>query len=124
MGKLIQVKRSGIEGYGLFARKRIPKGMSIVEYTGEKVSKGEAERRSKDNDKVFLFELNDKYDIDGASNGNEAKYINHSCRPNCESVNYDDKEIWIEAIRDIEEGEELTYDYCIEGFECNCGHCS
>ncbi len=74
---------------------------------------------------MWIFTLNDVYDIDGSKQGNEARFINHSCEPNCEAVNYDDEEIWIEAVRDIEPGEELTYNYGFEEpdeyFPCFCG---
>jgi len=102
-------------GVGAFAIRKIPKGTQIVEYKGKLISKELAEKitsKHKKKGELWVFSLNDKYDIDGSRGGNEAKYINNDTEnPNCEAVNYDDEEIWIEAVRDIEIGEELLYDY-------------
>jgi uncharacterized protein len=125
LNKYCELKKSKIHGKGVFAITNIPKGKDIVQYTGKLVSKKEgtkiAEKQLKSN-LLYVFSLNKKYDIDGMENGSGAQYINHSCKPNCESINYDDKEIWIQSIRKIKKGEELTYDY---GFDddsiCNCG---
>jgi SET domain-containing protein len=131
----IVLKKSPIHNKGVFARKDIPEGTEVIEYVGELIGKSEAEKRGekvlaesrKSNDKgaVYIFELNDKYDIDGNVSYNTAGYINHSCDPNCEAVNIDDH-IWIVALRDIKKGEELSYNYGY-GFEnyedhpCRCG---
>jgi len=123
---MIKVFDSGIHGKGVLARQRIPKGTYIIQYKGELISKDEAEKRGAEHETqgmVCVFELNDKNDIDGSVNGNDARYINHSCDPNCEAISVEDKEIWIAAIRDIEPGEELTYDYGYDDEEvtCRCG---
>lgn len=131
----IVIKRSKTHGRGGFARKDIKKGTRIIEYVGKKVSKKEAEKISnfqeelskinKDIGAVYLFELNKKYDIDGNVPWNLARYINHSCEPNCE-IEISKGRIWIIAKRDIKKGEELSYDY---GYDlkyyqdsiCKCG---
>ncbi|MBF0512110.1 MAG: SET domain-containing protein-lysine N-methyltransferase [Candidatus Omnitrophica bacterium] len=127
-------KRSSIHGYGIFAKKLILKGTRIIEYVGEKITKAEADRRGpllveyakkhKESGSVYLFELNKKYDIDGHVEYNTAKYINHSCTPNCE-VEIIRGHIWVIALRDIEKGEELFYNYGydVENYEehrCLC----
>lgn len=128
MNEWFVIKQVGIKGKGAFATKKIPKGTSIIEYKGRRISKSVAEKveyKHKGKGELWVFTLNDEYDIDATRGGNEAKFINHSCEPNCEAVNYDDEEIMIEAIRDIEPGEELTYDYGFdepdEHFPCYCG---
>lgn len=112
-----EIQRSSIQGRGAFARRKIRKGTRIIEYTGERVSHDEADRRYDDDHMdrhhTFLFTLNRKTCIDAAVNGNEARFINHSCDPNCEAV-IDDGHIWIEALRTIAQGEELAYDYQYE----------
>ena len=127
-------RRSSIHGYGIYARQDIPKDARIIEYVGERITKAEAERRSdvflkeaKDNTErgaVYIFELNKQYDIDGNVRYNTAKYINHSCHPNCEADVIRGK-IWVIALRDIAKGEELTYNYGydLDSFEdhpCRC----
>jgi uncharacterized protein len=133
--KLFVVEKSNIDKKGMFATKDINKGTHVVEYVGEKITKAEGDKRSeellelaeKDSgmSSVFVFELDDKYDIDGNVDHNLAKFINHSCEPNCE-VNIIDNHIWIIAIKDIKKGEEITYDYSydLEDFQdhhCKCG---
>lgn len=121
-------------GKGAVATIPIPKETRIVQYKGKKVSNKLAETISdKHRDKItpigtgtlWMFTLNKYYDIDGSRQGNDSQYFNHSCDPNCESINYDDEEIWIESMRDIKAGEELTYDYGFEEpderFPCFCG---
>ena len=132
-----KVKNSSVHGSGVFATKNIPKHTNIIEYIGEKVTKLEGDRRSSIRIKkylnsnktgsVYIFELNKKYDIDGAPLYNKARYINHSCNPNCE-VNITNNEIWISSIKNIKKGEELFYDYGYafdkEDFRdhrCKCG---
>lgn len=107
----VVVKRSRIHGKGLFAVDEIPWGTKIIEYRGERISDTEAEARI-ENDADCIFELGDGVNIDGASDGNEARYINHSRdNPNC-FVLRDDGRIWIVAgIEGIAPGEELTFDY-------------
>tara|TARA_B100001057_G_C22588979_1_gene848193 strand:+ start:288 stop:797 length:510 start_codon:yes stop_codon:yes gene_type:complete len=135
--KLWKIKRSIIHGTGVFANDNIKKGLKIIEYIGEKVSKKEGDRRSElriekylNSEKtgsVYIFELNDRYDIDGNFSYNKARFINHSCNPNCE-VDIIRGKIWIKSIKNILKGEELSYDY---GYEfdkddyidhlCKCG---
>ena len=120
------VKESGIHNKGGFARRFIPKGTRVIEYVGEPISKEEAKRRLDDpNGSVYIFEIDDTHDIDGKVPYNPAKYINHSCEPNCRDI-CENGEIWIVALRDIKKGEELTYNYRfgLEDFEqsvCRCG---
>jgi hypothetical protein len=132
---LIEVRRSGVHGLGVFAAKSIPKGTRIIEYVGERVSHDEADRRYEEKDAndshTFLFIVDSKTVIDAGTDGNDARFFNHSCDPNCEST-VEKKRVFIEAIRDIEPGTELTYDYQIyreegdpenidEVFACRCG---
>ena len=113
---------------GVFAIVNIPKGTKIVQYKGKLVTKSVSEKRSdihKAKGELWIFTLNSSYDVDASTHGNEARFINHSCEPNCQAVNYDDEEIWIESICDIKKGEELTYDYGFDepdcAFPCLCG---
>jgi len=132
---LIEVRRSGVHGLGVFAAKSIKKGDRIIEYVGERVSHDEADRRYEVKDAndshTFLFIVDSKTVIDAGTDGNDARFFNHSCDPNCEST-VEKKRVFIEAIRDIEPGTELTYDYQIyreegdpenidEVFACRCG---
>ena len=129
------VRNSPIHGRGVFAGRTIRKGTQIVEYRGERISMREAERRpDSDPDNpyhTFLFELNDGQVIDAAVRGNAARWINHSCAPNCETL-IENGRVFIEAIRAIEPGEELGYDYQLTWeskddpaelalFDCHCG---
>ena len=111
------VRRSSIHGKGVFALRRIRKGERIIEYKGERISHAEADRRYEaeheaDDPHTFLFTVDDKIVIDAARGGNSSRWINHSCSPNCETED-DDGRIYIEALRDIRPGEELTYDYLL-----------
>ena len=116
---LYVVRNSEIHGRGVFALRRIRKGTRILEYTGERISNKEADRRYDDDNMkrhhTFLFTLDSKTCIDGSikTGGGDASFINHSCEPNCEAVIYG-SEVWIEAARTIEPGEELCYDYKYE----------
>jgi len=113
------VRNSHIHGRGVFAARRIRKGTRIVEYTGERISNKEADRRYDDTrmkrHHTFLFTLDSKTVIDGAikTGGGDASFINHSCEPNCEAV-ITDRKIFIHALHTIEPGEELAYDYQYE----------
>ncbi|MDH3287674.1 MAG: SET domain-containing protein-lysine N-methyltransferase [Betaproteobacteria bacterium] len=111
-GRRISVRRSPIHGRGVFALKKIRKGERIIEYTGERITHREADRRypNDDSSHTMLFIVDKKIVIDATRVGNSARWINHSCRPNCESVD-EDKRMYIEATRDIRKGEELSYDY-------------
>jgi SET domain-containing protein len=129
-------KKSSVHGYGIFAKKLIPKGTRVIEYIGEKITKAEANRRGPklinyakthhELGAVYLFELNKRYDLDGHVSYNTAKYINHSCIPNCE-VDIIRGHIWIIALREIQKGEELFYNYGYDDLEefdehpCYCG---
>ena len=131
-----ELRPSPIAGLGAFATRPIRKGTRIIEYTGERISNAEADRRY-DEDKMnnhhtFLFTLNRRTVVDAAVGGNEARYINHSCAPNCEAVIVDGKRIYIEALADIPVGTELVYDYQYERtddhtvederfYACHCG---
>ncbi|MBU0468509.1 MAG: SET domain-containing protein-lysine N-methyltransferase [Candidatus Omnitrophica bacterium] len=116
----IVVKQSSIHNKGVFARKDIPEGARIIEYVGEKITKKESERRadipiqkSKKSIKhgaVYLFELNKKHDIDGNVAYNTARFINHTCEPNCETLLIRGH-IWIVSITNIKKGAELSYNY-------------
>ncbi len=101
-------------GFGLKTLIDIEKGDLVIEYKGKKISNKKAEEKPN----RYLFDLDEKMTIDGSPRSNTARYINHSCVPNCEAVYYTDtNEIGIEAIRDIKAGEELTYDYGKDHFE-------
>ena len=103
----VRVSTSRIAGKGLFAAQDIKKGTRIIQYIGQRISKAEtAERLDQGNQYIFAF--NDHYDIDGKTLKNKARYINHSCDPNCDILRTQ-RTIWIVAKRDIQEGEELSY---------------
>jgi SET domain-containing protein len=110
------VRRSSIHGRGVFAARRIAKGARVIEYKGQRVTNKEVDRRyahvDEDDSHTFLFEVDDGWVIDAGVRGNAARWINHGCKPNCETVE-EDGHIYIEATRDIARGEELTYDYKI-----------
>jgi SET domain-containing protein len=110
------VRRSRIHGRGVFAVRAIPKGTRIIEYTGRRISNALADELYGDREgtpgHTFLFELDDDVVIDAGQGGNAARWINHSCDPNCEAVEEDGR-IFIDAIRTIAAGEELGYDYGI-----------
>ena len=132
-----KVKKSKVHGSGVFAVHDIKKNERIIEYIGEKVTRAEGDRRSekrikkylnsKKTGSVYIFELNQRFDIDGSPSYNKARYINHSCNPNCE-VEIVRGRIWIKSIKKIKKGQELCYDY---GYEfdkedytdhvCKCG---
>jgi uncharacterized protein len=126
--KPFRVGRSAA-GLGLFATERIAKGAFIVEYTGRRIPHAEAERREARGAK-YMYELNRRWTIDGSSRRNIARYANHSCRPNAESDVVRGKVI-LRAVKTIEPGSEITYDYGREYFEliikpkgCRCAHCA
>jgi SET domain-containing protein len=130
------VRTSPIHGRGVFATRTIRKGADIVEYRGRRVST-EAADELPDSDPdnpyhTFLFELNDGRVIDAGRGGNAARWINHSCRPNCEPYEDDECRVFIAAKRTIEAGEELAYDYnlnvpgrrtprLLANYACRCG---
>jgi SET domain-containing protein len=129
------IRRSKIQGKGAYATRPIRKGERIIEYVGERISWAESDRRYDDTKTkrhhTFLFAVNKKIVIDAAVGGNDARFINHSCEPNCEAVG-EKSRIFIEALRAIQPGEELTYDYAYERekgtteedeklYVCHCG---
>ena len=136
MKKLWYKKKSSLHGSGLFAVSNIKKGDQVIQYIGDKVTKKEGDRRAdiqlkkaeknKKNGMVYVFELNKRYDIDGGVLRNHARFINHSCDPNCE-VEGKGLKLWISSIKDINKNEELTYDYGFsfdenyKDFPCRCG---
>lgn len=112
--KAFKIKSSKISGRGAFATRHIRKGERLIEYVGERVSHAVADSRYDDyaqkRHHTFLFAVNRSVVIDGAVHGNEARFINHSCDPNCEGV-IEKARVFVEAIRDIRPSEELVYDY-------------
>jgi SET domain-containing protein len=122
----VSVKRSSA-GLGLFAGEAIEKGQLIIEYTGERISEDEANRRGG----RYLFQVTDELVIDGTDRKNTARYINHACKPNSEAEHdEDDDRIYIRAKKRIKEGEEITYHYGKEYFNdiigkegCRCATC-
>jgi len=108
----ISVRYSGIHGKGVFAARAIPKGTRIIEYKGVRMAEDAADEKYGDDESphTFLFLLDDKTVIDANRRGNSARWINHSCDPNCET-NEENGRLFIDAIRDIRRGEELSYDY-------------
>jgi uncharacterized protein len=135
---MFEVRHSSIHGYGVFALRRIRKGTTVIEYLGERISHAEADTRyedkAADDNHTFLFTVDSKTVIDAGVGGNAARYINHGCDPNCESTTVG-KRVFIEAIRTIQKGEELAYDYQIQRdpddppnvdavFACCCGAAS
>jgi uncharacterized protein len=110
-----EVRRSEIQGRGVFATRKIRRGTRIIEYRGQIIDEDEADRRYPWSDEerhhTFLFRLDNGMVIDAGPRGNAAKYINHSCDPNCEAVEDEDSRVFIYALKDIARGEELVYDY-------------
>lgn len=131
---LYEVRRSRIQGRGGFAIKSIRTGQKVDEYVGEPISHDEADRRYDDNDgrhHTFLFVLDDDTVLDARYGGSDARFLNHSCDPNCETE-IADGHIWIKAIKAIQPETELTYDYRFEWqdnyepediryYACRCG---
>ncbi|HEU4626652.1 MAG TPA: SET domain-containing protein-lysine N-methyltransferase [Steroidobacteraceae bacterium] len=130
-----EVRKSGVHGYGGFAKRDLKKGTRITEYLGDRISHKEADRRYEDHDEndnhTFLFIVDKRTVIDAGVGGNNARFINHQCDPNCEST-IEKGRVWIETIRDVKKGEELGYDYQIgrekddpenvdEIYACRCG---
>jgi SET domain-containing protein len=129
-----EVRGSEIHGRGVYATRHIPKEERIIEYVGEVIDKRESERRGLSQHArsletgdaaVYIFTLSRNYDIDGNVPWNTARLINHSCDPNCEAW-IEGRRIFIHALRDINAGEELTFDYgfdvdCYEDHPCRCG---
>jgi hypothetical protein len=112
--QLVEARDSQIHGRGVYAIAPIRKGTRLIEYLGERISHAEADRRYEvkgdDDGHTFLFIASNRTVIDAGVNGNEARFINHSCNPNCETV-IENSRVFIDAIRNIKPGEELGYDY-------------
>ena len=130
-----EIRPSPIQGMGAFATRFIPEGTRLVEYAGERMTPAEADRRYPDVEgerhHTFLFAIDDDVVVDASVGGNEARFLNHSCDPNCD-VFVEDGRLWIETIRDVAPGEELAYDYAFvlperhtpaakRRFPCSCG---
>jgi SET domain-containing protein len=109
-GRRIVVRRSGIHGKGVFATASIPGGTRLIEYKGERISGEESEDLDSESTHTFLFMLDNNEVIDGGRNGNTARWINHSCDPNCEASEEDGR-LFIDALRHIGADEEITIDY-------------
>lgn len=133
--RYFEVRKSKIQGRGAFATRAIRKGTRLIEYVGERISQRVANTRYVDDDMkrhhTFLFSVDAKTCIDAAVDGNDARFINHSCDPNCEAL-LEDGRIFIYAIRTIPDGAELSYDYqyIVQGpidaatlrmYVCRCG---
>ncbi len=121
---LVGFRNSRIHGTGGFARTPIPRGTRVLEYVGERIRKEQSLERCQC-DNQYIFSLDDEYDIDGNVAWNPARFINHSCAPNCEAE-VDDGRIWIIALRDINPGEEITFNYGYDlvdykEYPCHCG---
>ena len=121
----VRIETSRIHGTGAFAEQAIPAGTELLEYTGELISKEESLRRCEAGNQ-FVFTLDENWDLDGAVPTNPARFLNHSCEPNCEALQDEDNRIWITTKRDIRHGEELTfnYGYDLESYRdhtCRCG---
>ena len=130
-----EIRGSPIQGLGAFATRPIAAGTRLIEYAGARLTPAEADARYPDvpdeRHHTFLFAIDDDVVIDASVDGNDARFINHSCDPNCDAV-VDDGRIWIETIRDVAVGEELAYDYAFvleerhspsakRRYPCNCG---
>ena len=133
--KYVVVKESKIHSKGVFAINNIPQGTRIMEYFGEKITKEEGTKRerasierAKTDHKIaatYMFELNDEWDLDGNISNNDAKYINHSCEPNCDIEIIGDR-IFIHTIKDIKKDEEISFNYGFSADDalehpCKCG---
>ena len=132
---IYEVRQSPVHGNGVFALRPIAAGERIIEYRGERITWDEATRRAEERggpvNHTFYFSLADGNVIDGGRRGNDARWINHACEPNCEAYE-DDGRVYIHALRDIDAGEELNYNYALvyderhtpalkRLFACRCG---
>jgi hypothetical protein len=119
-----EIRGSAIQGRGAFATRPIKSGDAVIEYRGERLRK-EDSRVRQESGNPYIFIIDDEYDIDGDMPWNPARFLNHSCAPNCEAF-LDDSRIWIYARRDIVVGEELTFNYGYDiseyaDYPCRCG---
>ncbi len=117
-------RSSPIHGTGAFAGRFIPRNARVIEYLGERIDKSESLRRC-EADNQYIFTLNHETNIDGKVDWNPARFLNHSCSPNCEAEVIEDR-IWIIAHRDIHPGEEVTFNYGFDledyrNYPCLCG---
>ena len=131
----IKVRHSRIHGNGVFAARKIPAGTRIIEYQGKRITEKQAEKRFGQDPEnphhTFFFSLDSGKLIDGGDEGNDARWINHACEPNCEAQEEKGR-VYIHALRDIRRGEELSYDYGLviderltkavkAAYACRCG---
>ena len=131
----LEIRASPMQGSGAFATCAIAAGTRLIEYAGERLTPAASDARypdvSGERHHTFLFAIDDEVVIDAAVDGNDARFINHSCDPNCDAV-IEEGRIWIETIRDVAPGEELAYDYAYvleerhspaakRRFPCHCG---
>lgn len=130
-----EIRASPVQGLGAFATVRIAEGVRLIEYAGERLTPAQSDARYPDVDgerhHTFLFAIDDEVVVDAAVDGNEARFLNHSCDPNCDVV-IEEGRLWIETIRAITPGEELVYDYAYtlderhtpaakRRYPCHCG---
>jgi SET domain-containing protein len=119
----LELRRSRIHGYGVYAAEPIPGRRKVIEYTGERISRRETRRRGL-GARTYLFTLDEYWTIDGAAGGSGAEFINHSCQPNLRARIFKGHILYM-SVRDIEPGEELTVDYNfssrIDAVPCQCG---
>jgi len=135
---MFEVRRSGIHGRGVYSTRRIPKGTRVVEYLGDRITHQQADARyddkGQDDGHTFLFVVSSRVVIDAGVGGNDARFINHCCDPNCDTV-IENERVFIESLRDVEPGEELGYEYGLTwettddpeelgNYACRCGAAS
>jgi hypothetical protein len=133
--ELVEARNSPIHGQGVYAIAPIRKGTRIIEYLGDRISHAEADRRYENKDEddghTFLFIASNRTVIDAGIDGNDARFINHHCDPNCETV-IENSRVFIDAIRNVKPGDELGYDYQLTWestdepeelalYQCRCG---
>lgn len=129
-----ELRRSRIHGQGVFARYALPAGLKLGEYLGERIDKAESNRRGLEQEAlaqktgvaaVYIFDLNETHDLDGNKPYNWVRFVNHSCAPNCEVVNEDDR-LFLYTVAPVARGAELTFDYGYDiahfmDHPCRCG---
>ncbi|HEX4870965.1 MAG TPA: SET domain-containing protein-lysine N-methyltransferase [Nevskiaceae bacterium] len=123
MPRNLLLRRSPIHGNGVFAARDLPAGLRLIEYRGRRLTHAQADRLYDggiESGHTFLFTLNDRFVVDGNQQGNIARWLNHSCEPNCEALVVEARDgdprrdqVWLETLRPVAAGEELTYDYGI-----------
>ena len=122
-GPWVRFQPSSIHGSGGFATRTVAEGTRLIEYLGERIDKAESQRRCEAGN-PFIFNLDEQTDLDGNVDWNPARWLNHSCEPNCEARS-EDGHIWIIAARPIAAGEELTFNYGYDlqdyhDYPCRC----